>query len=121
MTDTVGCVDERIRFVLDTEKLSATHWLGDFEDEDIKLLEHKVRDMELAQFAKLNYKGEQTSFKFNFIEMKCLKCIIAQIKQRGIPYFTKQDKAAGPSNNQTFDDPAQSATILQKITDKVSM
>lgn len=121
MTETVGCIDERIQLLLDFKQLSATHWLGEFDDDDIKKLEQDVRNMPTAEFNKLNCEGEQASFSFNFIELKCLKCIISQINQKGIPYFIKQENSGdSPITIQAVDDPNEKAVIIQKIITNVS-
>ena len=93
MKPVVGLVPPDIRLILDRQQLSATSWLGDFNEDDIGKLAMAVRRMgqNASMEERLKFMGEYADhpdkFELTFIQSKCILKIAQAIRDRGIGHF----------------------------------
>ena len=128
MKPEIGLVPPDIKIILDKLKLSATTWLGDFSDEDIEELEKSVRvlgqkvDLEERNTFMEEYSACPETFRFNFVQKKCLRRISQAIRDRGIAFFIDQkiptsNASLHPENVDFYDDASERSALILKLVD----
>lgn len=126
MKSVVGLVPSDIRYILDRQKLSATSWLGDFDEEDVDQLETAVQHMgqQVQMEERRTFMGEfcdrPEDFKFSFIQRKCIRKVAQAVRDNGIGFFLKAQPTQLNTSNPTnlpdyYEDAPERETLIEKL------